>query len=177
MRASLLTLHHVPAGYRILYTGLALLLVLGFGTGLVEQHLKSGLAPRAMAEWFRGNESDPAATELLFAKPPSEILDETWDRAMADALSAVVLLALLFRAGSATATRRGLEAGIVGFAFFDMAGPVLIRWGGAWLAWPAAAARWGLFLGSLAVAGLVLSDIWLRRAEGPRFHDGAAAGW
>lgn len=176
MRGSLLTLYHVPAGHRILYTGIALLLVLGYGAGLVERRLEGGLSPGAMAAWYRGNEDDPDASALLFPKEPSEVLDDTWNRAMADAVPAVVLLALLFRASSGRRVRRGLEAGIVAFAFVDMAGPGLVRWGAAWLAWPVTAARVGLFLAAVAVAALVLGDLWFRRARGPRFHDRAETG-
>jgi uncharacterized membrane protein (DUF485 family) len=176
MRASLLTFHHVPAGYRILYTGVSLLLALGYGVGLLEQHWRGGLSPRSIAEWYRGNEVDPAPDELLFPREASEILDETWNRAMADAVPAVILLALLFRAGSASAARRGLEAAIVAFAFADMTGPALVRWGGAWLAWPVAVARWGLFGSAVAVTALVLREVWLRRAAGPRFESAAEAG-
>lgn len=163
-----LTLHRLPAGHRILYTGVLGFLVLGFAAGLVQQHLRAGLTPGGVAAWWLGNADDPAAAALLFPKDAGEILDATWRREMVDVLPAIVLAALLARAALGDRTRRGLSAGVLGLAAADLAAPAAVRWGGAAFAGPALAAQLGLAALAAVGAGLCLRDLWLR--PGPRLR-------
>lgn len=170
MRASLLTLHRLPDGYRVLYTGILAFFAVGYAAGLLQQELRSGLSPAGIGDWYLGNEDDPAATAFLFPKERHEILDAVWRRGLANLLPAVVLLALLARASAGRWARWGLAVAIGGCAMIDLASPVLVRYGGrAWAA-PALIAQTGLAVATLAAALLCWREMWLEREAGPRFR-------
>lgn len=166
---SLLTLHGLSVGYRILYSGVLLLFVLGYGTGLAQQALQAGLTPGAAADWWLGNPGDPDATRLFFEKQPHLVLDAVWRRTLSNVIPVVVVLAILFRSSLSDATFRVLAAVLVGTALLDVASPALIRWGGrAWGA-PALAAQVGLALSATGAAVVCWRDMWLEPGERPRF--------
>ncbi len=168
MRASLLTLHRLPESYRILYTGILVFILLTQGAGLAQQVARGGLTPAAVGEWWLGNEDDPAATRLLFAKPGAEVLDGVWRRGIADLIPGIVLMALVIR--SASRARGALAAGAAVFAVADTLAPAAVRYGGRALAAPALVAQLGLAAVALTIAGLAIHEMWLRRKAGPRFH-------
>lgn len=167
---SLLTLHRLPPGYRVLYSGVLLFFVLGHGTGLLQQALQAGLTPAATADWWLGNAGDPDAARLLFAKEPHRVLDAVWRRTLSDVIPTVVMLALLFRSSLSKTAFRALGALLVGAALVDVAAPALVRWGGRVWGAPALAARVGLAAAAALAAGVCLADMWLRRRAGPRFR-------
>jgi len=173
---SLLTLHRVPPGYRVLYTGVLLFFVAGYGAGLAQQALRSGLSPAGIAHWYLGNADAPRAGRLLFAMPPARLLDEVWRRSLADAVPVLVLLALLFRAGIPARARWGLGAWLTGTALVDMAAPALVGGLGAAAAVPAFAAQVGLAAGAALSSAVCLRDLWLRQRAGPRVRARARPG-
>lgn len=176
MRGSLLTLHRLPSGYRVLYTGILVFFLAGYGAGLVQQHLRAGLSPAGVAAWYLGNEDDPDADRFLFPKEGHEILDAVWRRSLADVLPAIVLIALLARASAPRGVRWPLAGMIVTLAIADTLAPAALATGGSGWAIPAFVARVGLAAGALVVAGVCLRDVLLRRAEGARFRRPGAAG-
>lgn len=173
---SLLTLRGLSTGYRVLFTGVLVFVVLGFGAGLLQQHLRSGLTPEGVAEWHLGNRGDPHAETLLFAAEPSEVLDRVWRRSLADVVPLVVLLALWFRTSVAVVFKRGVAGALVALALADVAAPALVRFGGAGFGAAAWAAQVGLALAAAAAAGRCLWEMWGPGSEGPRFRDGVRAG-
>lgn len=167
---SLLTLHRLPPGYRLLYSGVLLFFVLGFGAGLAQHAVQAGLTPEATADWWLGNAGDPDATRLLFAKDAHLVLDAVWRRSLADVVPLVVILALLFRSSLSRTGFRVLASVLVATALVDLASPALVRWGGrAWAA-PALAAQIGLAGAACTAAVVCWTDMWLRDEAGPRFH-------
>lgn len=171
--ASLLTLHRLPRGYRVLYTGLLLFVLLALGAGLLQQALRAGLSPLGAAEWILGNADREDAARLLFSREPHEVLDEMWRRSLAAILPGIVLAALVFRTSAPGRVRGPLIAGIGLFALLEVLGPGLV-----WLA-GTKALGWVWFVGQLGLAaaalvgvGLCLRDIWLRSGGGPRFRPG-----
>lgn len=169
-RGSLLTLHRLPRGHRVLYTGVLVFFVLGYGTGILQQLLRSGIGPAGMAHWFLGNADVPDATRLLFAMGPARILDEVWRRSLADVIPVVVLLALLRRSDLSPVPDGVLSGALVLTALVDLAAPALVARGGAGLGWVASGARLGLAACALAAAGICLRDMWLRPRSGPRLR-------
>ena len=166
---SLLTLHRLPDGYRLLYSGVLLLFVVGYGTGLAQQALQAGLTPGGTADWWLGNAGDPDATRLLFEKDPHLVLDAVWRRTLSNVIPVVVILALLFRSSLSRAAFRTLAAVLVTTALLEVASPALVRWGGrAWGA-PALAAQVGLAGSALLAAAVCWTDMWFRPKAGPRF--------
>lgn len=170
MRGSLLTLHRLPAGYRVLYAGILAFFLAGYGAGLVQQHLRSGLSPAGIVDWYRGNEDDPDAERLLFPKEGHEVLDAAWKRSLADVLPAIVMIALLARASAPRGVRWPLAGAIVALAIADTAAPAAVRWGGAAWGAPAFLAQTGLALAAAAAAAVCLRDIGPGRRAGPRFR-------
>lgn len=169
-RGSLLTLHRLPLGYRVLYSGVLGFIVLGYGVGVVQQVLRSGIGPVGMAHWFLGNADVAEPARLLFPMGPARLLDEVWRRTLADVLPTVVLLALLRRSDLSPGAGGLLSGALVLTALTDLAAPALVAGGGAGLGWAASAARLGLAVGALVAAGVCLRDMWLRRRSGPRFR-------
>ena len=166
---SLLTLHRLPDGYRLLYSGVLLFFVAGYGAGLAQQALQAGLTPGAVADWWLGNAGDPDATRLLFEKDPHLVLDAVWRRTLSDVVPVVVILALLFRSSLPEAAFRGLAAVLVGTALLDVASPALVRWGGRAWGGPALVAQVGLAASATLAAAVCWTDMWLRAKAGPRF--------
>lgn len=168
--ASLLTLHRLPRGYRLLYSGVLLFILAGLAAGLLQQQLRAGLSPAGFADWFLGNAGDPEASRLLFARGPAEVLDAVWRRSMADVLPLVVLLALWFRSSRARWLRMGLAVLLATGTLLDLAAPALMLWGGrdfGAVAFGAGLARAGA---AAAIAVLCLWEMWARRRAGPRFR-------
>ncbi|HKK27630.1 MAG TPA: hypothetical protein VKB18_06080 [Gemmatimonadota bacterium] len=169
-RGSLLTLHRLPLGYRVLYSGVLAFIVLGYGVGIVQQVLRSGIGPAGMAHWFLGNADVAEPAHLLFPMAPARLLDEVWRLSLADVLPTVVLLALLGRSDLSPAAGGLLSGTLVLAALADLAAPALVAGGGAGLGWAAAAARLGLAASALVGAGVCMRDMWLRPRSGPRFR-------
>ncbi|MFB6239974.1 MAG: hypothetical protein ABEJ46_00105, partial [Gemmatimonadota bacterium] len=166
---SLLTLHQLSVGYRILYSGVLLFFVLGYGTGLAQQALQAGLTPDAAADWWLGNAGDPDATRLLFEKEPHLVLDAVWRRTLSNVIPVVVILALLFRSSLPDLAFRVLAIFLVATALLDLASPALIRWGGRAWGVPALAAQVGLALSAAGGAVICWRDMWIEPGERPRF--------
>lgn len=170
--ASLLTLHRLPRGYRVLYSGVLLFILAGLAAGLLQQQLRAGLSPAGLADWFLGNAADPEATRLLFAREPAEVLDAAWRRTMADVLPLVVVLALWFRSSRDRWLRGGLGGLLVLATLVDVAAPGLLLWGGRGFGAAAYAARLARTGAAAAIAVLCLWEMWARRRAGPRFRSG-----
>lgn len=166
---SLLTLHGLSVGYRILYSGVLLFFVLGYGAGLAQQALQAGLTPGAAADWWLGNAGDPDATRLLFEKQPHLVLDAVWRRTLSNVIPVVVMLAILFRSSLSDAAFRVLAAALVGTALLDVASPALVRWGGRAWGTPALAAQVGLALSAGVAAAVCWWDMWREPGDRPRF--------
>lgn len=166
---SLLTLHRLPGGYRLLYSAVLLFFVVGYATGLLQQALQAGLTPGAAADWWLGNAGDPDATRLFFAKDPHLVLDAVWRRTLSNVIPVVVILALLVRSSLPEAAFRALAALLVSTALFDLASPALVRWGGRWWGTPALAAQVGLAASATVAAVVCWTDMWVREKAGPRF--------
>lgn len=168
MRGSLLTLHRLPTGYRVLYAGILAFFLAGYGAGLVQQHLRAGLSPAGVAAWYLGNEDDPDAERLLFEKEGHEVLDAVWKRSLADVIPAIVLIALLARASAPRGVRWGLAGAIVGLAIADTVAPAAVLWSGPAMGAPALLAQVGLAAAALAAAVVCWRDIGPGRGAGPR---------
>lgn len=176
---SLLTLHRLSRGYRVLFSGVLLFIVAGFGAGLARQHLRSGVTPEAIADWHLGNRGERDVDQLLFRAGPAEVLDRVWRRSLGIVIPLIVLLALWFRASVSARARAGATALLTGLALVDVASPALVRYvatGSPVTAWAAWLGQVGLPVAALGVASVCLWQMWARREAGPRFRDRVEAG-
>ncbi len=158
------TLSELIGAQRILYGAVAVFMAAGSWVHLVHQEVRAGVTPASVAGWYRGNEEDPEARTLLFARSAAEVSEDAWMAATTYALAGVVFMALLVR----TDLRRGtLALHVAGWAMVTLgltAGPFLVRYGSS--AW--AAAESALLLGApllaSAGAGTVVWNLWRPRS-------------
>lgn len=170
--ASLLTLHRLPAGYRVLYSGILTFALLSVVVGLIQQQIRAGLSPTGAAEWILGNADRESAIRLLFARAPQEVLDEMWRRSLGVILPTVVLSALLFRSSAPGFLRGILTASLAASGLLEVLGPGVVWITGSKLT------GWVWFLGQIGfgltvalTSTVCLRDMWARRAAGPRFRE------
>jgi hypothetical protein len=163
-----LTLHRLPRAYRILYVGIALLLVAALLSHWVRLALRHGWSPAEVAAWYRGSEAD-----MLFPKPPLEVAEDAWANLFHHTLAFLVLGGLLVRADACPGAKACLGAAFGAATIASAAGPPLVWWGV-----PGAAV---FYLGALlvlsgvalGVAAFVVRDAVARRAGGHRGIQGS----
>ena len=165
-----LTLHRLHFGYRVLYTGVLLFMTAGTAVHAIHQAERGGLAPSAVAEWYRGNEDDPAATVFLFPKELEEVWADTWLSSTTYAIAFVVLGSILFRSGVGRGVQATLLGTFAGLALGATAAPLLVRYGSAGFAWLITVALIALPMLALAIFAIAASEMWLWRSAGMRFE-------
>lgn len=155
----------------MLYSGILSFALLSVLVGLIQQLIRAGLSPAGAAEWILGNADREAATRLLFARAPGEVLDEMWRRGLGVILPGIVLAAILFRSSTAALLRGILMMGMVVAALLEVLGPGIV-WITGWKP-----AGWAWFLGQVGFGiatastwAICLREMWARRGEGPRFR-------
>jgi len=160
---SAFTLRRAPRPLRLIYAGFLLLVAIGVLTQISFQVGRIGLAPRAIARFYRGDETGDV---LAFPKTFGQLLEITHAHAFTMALVFLVL-AHLFVATEASTAVKGVVlgavfAGLVG----DLMAPWLTRYVAAGCAW-IALGSW--VLESLGLAVLVGVSGWecLRPSEEP----------
>lgn len=165
-----LTLHRLHLGYRVLYTGVVLFMTAGTAVHTVHQAERGGLAPSAVAAWYRGNESDPDATVFLFAKSLEEVWADVWLTSTTFTIAFLVLGSILFRSG----IRRGVQAMLLGsfavLALANTAAPLLVRYAGAGFAWLVTVPLLALPVLALAIFLITAGEMWFWRTAGMRFE-------
>jgi hypothetical protein len=171
-----LTLHRLSTGYRVLYSGVLLFMAAGTAAHSAHQAARTGIGPRAIAEWYRGNEGDVAATVLLFPKTFEEVLGDAWLAITTYALAFLILGALMARSGAARRVGTGLLVGYGVGAGVLAATPFLVAYGSAGWAAPASAALVAQPILAAAMAALAIWEMWARRGGGPRFDPARLAG-
>lgn len=62
---------------KILITLFSVTLAVALTVGVINYHQRTDLTVKGTQEWYRGNETDPNAEALKFAKSPLELLDVT----------------------------------------------------------------------------------------------------
>ena len=172
----MLTLHRLSAGYRVLYSGVLLFMAAGTAAHTAHQAARTGIDPTSIAQWYRGNEADLAATVLLFPKSFEEVLGDAWLAITTYALAFPILGAVMARSGAARRVGTGLLVGYGVVAAVLAATPFLVAYGAAGWAVPASAALVAQPLLAAAMAALAIWEMWARRGRGPRFDPARLAG-
>ncbi|MEN8376711.1 MAG: hypothetical protein ABFS34_14890 [Gemmatimonadota bacterium] len=165
----MLTLHRLSAGYRVLYTGVLLFMTAGTAAHTAHQAARTGLSPRAIAEWYRGNEGDAAATVLLFPRGFEEVLGDAWLALTTYALALLIFGAVMARSGVARRLGTGLLLAYVAGAVVLSASPFLVAFAGAGWAAPTSGALLAQPALAAGLSTLAMWEMWARRERGPRF--------
>jgi len=159
----MLTLHRLPRAYRVLYIGIALLLVAALLSHWWRLALRHGVSPATMRAWYLGDEA-----AMLFPRAGIEVAEDAWANVFHHTLAFLVLGGLLVRTNAAPRTR-ALVAVLFGAAtVVSGLGPLLVWWGV-----PGAATLYvgtlGLLSGlGVAVLGMVARDSLAHDARGHR---------
>jgi hypothetical protein len=171
-----LTLHRLSAGYRVLYSAILLFMAGGTAAHTAHQGARTGIAPAAIAQWYRGNEDDPAATVFLFPKTFEELLGDAWLSITTYALALLIFGAVMARSGAARSTGMALLLGYAAGAVLLSAAPFLVAFVSASWAAVASGALIAQPILAAGMAGLAIWEMWVRRRRGPRFDPGRVAG-
>lgn len=125
-------LREAPRPLRLIYTGFLLLVTLGFVSQHGFQIARIGLAPPAIAHYYRGGEG---ADVMTFPKAFGQLLEVSHAHAF---MMAVVFL-ILAHLFASTATSAGFKAIVLAVTFTgllgDLVGPWLVRYVAAGYAW------------------------------------------
>ena len=125
-------LREAPRPLRLIYTGFLLLVTLGFASQLGFQIARIGLAPPAIALYYRGGEGTDVMT---FPKAFGQLLEVSHAHAF---MMAVVFL-ILAHLFASTATSGRFKTIVLAVTFTgllgDLVGPWLVRYVAAWYAW------------------------------------------
>ena len=170
-----LTLHRLHLGYRVLYTGVLLFMTAGTVVHTVHQAERGGLAPSAVADWYRGNEDDADATVFLFPKSLEEVWSDVWLHSTTYAIAFVVLGSLLFRSSLGRPLQAALLGSFAVLGFGATVAPLLVRWGDASFAWLLSVALLALPVTATAICAITIAEMWIWRTAGMRFEPRAGS--
>ncbi len=165
----MLTLHRLTLSYRILYSGVLLFMAAGTLVHTVHQEVRIGIQPAEVAAWYRGNEADVDATVLLFPRSFEEVWGDVWTAALTYTLALLIFGSILARSAAPPALRAGLLLGYTVGGAAAAAVPLLVRYAAPGWAWLDTAALVLLPGIAMAMAGIAIAEMWLRRTAGPRF--------
>lgn len=121
-------LDDLPRPFRLLVGLFAANLALGYTTALGYVYNTTRMAPQGIVERFRGNEGDPDAIEIAFAKSFQEMLGLTHSHVLA-------MVVFLFVLGSLTLWARRPSARWRTFLAVEPLVALPISFAGLWLAW------------------------------------------
>lgn len=121
-------LDDLPRTWRILVGLFAANLALGYTTALGYVWSTTRMSPRGVAERFRGNEHDPEAVEIAFAKSFQEMLGLSHSHILA-------MVVFLFLSGALTLWARRPGPRWKAFLALEPLVALPVSFGGLWLAW------------------------------------------
>jgi hypothetical protein len=174
-----LTLHRLPRAYRVLYTGISVLLAAALLSHWCRLVLRQGWTPVAVVAWYRGAEQ-----AMLFRKASIEVAQDAWMNLFHHTLAFLVLGGLLVRTDAARRAKAILGSVFGAGTLVTAAGPALVWWGVPGSATLYVAALAALSGVGLVVCFLVTRDALTRRAAGHRglsgsdvLTDAGTSGW
>jgi hypothetical protein len=155
------TLRKAPRALRLIYAGFLLLVAIGLLTQLGFQVGRIGLTPRAIARYYRGDETGEV---MAFPKTSGQLLEITHAHAFTMGLVFLVLAHLFAATEVSGATKSLVLGGTFAGLVADLIAPWLTRYLAAGCAWVALGA-W--VLEGLGLAALVCASGWecLRSSE------------
>lgn len=118
----------LPGTWRLLVGLFAANLALGYTTALGYVWNTTRMAPQGVVDRFRGNEGDPEAVEIAFAKSFQEMLGLTHSHVLA-------MVVFLFLLGSLTLAARRPNARWKTILAVEPLVAVPVSFAGLWLAW------------------------------------------
>ena len=121
-------LDDLPRAWRLLVGLFAANLALGYTTALGYVWNTTRMAPQGINERFRGNEGDPDAVEIAFAKSFQEMLGLTHSHVLA-------MVVFLFVLGALTLSVRRPSPRWKMFLALEPLVALPVSFGGLWLAW------------------------------------------
>ena len=146
-----------PIGTRVLITLFLAGTALAIYVSLFTFYDRTGFTLKGIVDYYRGNEGDPAAKEMLFPKTRTEILEVTHIHSF----SLLILFFILAHFFALTVLPEGVKIAAYSLNFLSMAGmlagPWLVTFSGPWYA------RWFAWSGIIFTAGctfLALGTLW-----------------
>jgi hypothetical protein len=121
-------LDDLPRAWRLLVGLFAANLALGYTTALGYVWNTTRMSPQGINDRFRGNEGDPEAVEIAFAKSFQEMLGLTHSHVLAMAV-------FLFLMGALTLSARRPSPRWKSFLALEPLVALPVSFGGLWLAW------------------------------------------
>lgn len=121
-------LDDLPKPFRLLVGLFATNLALGYTTALGYVYNTTRMEPEGIVERFRGNEGDPEAVEIAFAKSFQEMLGLTHSHILA-------MVVFLFLMGGLTLASRRPGPGIRTVLAVEPLVALPVSFAGLWLAW------------------------------------------
>lgn len=164
----MLTLHRLNVPYRLLYTAVLFFMTVGTAMHSVHQEVRSGFTPAEIAAWYRGNEEQPEAVELLFPKRFEEVWEDVWVAVTTYTFALLIFGGIMTRSDATPRARAGLVGGYALGGITAAAAPLLVRYVAAGFAPLLTFALVALPLLAIAMLGVAVRDMWFRRKAGPR---------
>lgn len=124
----MMALDDLPRPYRLLVGLFAANLTLGYTTALGYVYNTTRMAPQGIVDRFRGNDGDPEAIEIAFAKSFQEMLGLTHSHILA-------MVVFLFLSGAFTLASRRPGQRLKTFLAVEPLVALPISFAGLWLAW------------------------------------------
>ncbi len=156
-------LREAPATVRRVYAGFLVLAAVGFLTQAGFQAGRIGITPAAVAAYYRGGEVGGA---MAFTKPFGHLLEVTHAHAFMMAVVFLVLAHLFVATAVSERSKRLVLLVAFGGALGDLAGPWLVRYGAAGLAWVELGAWLALWGGGAVMIGVSLRECLARPRPG-----------
>jgi hypothetical protein len=148
------SLAQAPRQLRLIYAGFLLLIGLGVLTQLGVQLTRIGVRPRAIATYYRGDDSGEV---MAFPKTFGQLLDTTHAHAFMMAVVFLILAHLFVATPVSDPTKRVVLVVTFGGTLGDLVAPWLVRYGAGWCAWIMLASWTALTLGTMALIGV---SVW-----------------
>jgi hypothetical protein len=125
-------LRQAPRPLRLVYAGFLALVAPGLVTQVAFQAGRVGLAPSAIATYYRG---DDTGTVLAFGKTAAQLLELTHAHAFTMSVVFLILAHLYAACPGPLRWRAGVIAVTFAGMLGDLVGPWLVRYGAAGFAW------------------------------------------
>jgi len=150
-----------PIEVRLAYTGFLILTLLGYVTILVIALWRVGPGYEDIVNHYRGSELD----ELIFPRPPGQMLEELHFHVFIEAIVLLILTHLII----ATSLKRNQKVIIIliafGSAFTDLASPWLIKYVASGFASLQLASWVGMGASALVLIGIPLWEMWGKKGS------------
>lgn len=160
------SLARLPAGSKWLYGSFLVLIIAGFLSSVVLYYGSMGLGFSSVSRYYLGNANDPSATQILLEKSFRDLM-ETAHFHLFTMPVVLLILGHLFLLGRSAPWRTWVVVAAAVVTALHVAGPFVVRYGGAGFGWVMPATGIPFLLLYLFLAVVSLRDL-LSRPPPPR---------